>query len=79
MRDFKKFSFAPIIRYSWVTYGINVYEKNHLTSIFKWLQHENKAKNLLENICQAIKFGQLIEYNKRNIFLQKSCGIMQED
>ena len=23
---------------------------------------------------QAITFGHLIEYNKRNIFLQKSCG-----
>ena len=23
---------------------------------------------------QGIKFGQLIEYNKRNIFLQKLCG-----
>ena len=23
---------------------------------------------------QAMKFGQLIEYNKRNIFLQKLCG-----
>ena len=23
---------------------------------------------------QNIKFGQLIEYNKGNIFLQKSCG-----
>ena len=23
---------------------------------------------------QAIKFGQLIEYNKRNIFFQKLCG-----
>ena len=23
---------------------------------------------------QAIKFGQLVEFNKRNIFLQKLCG-----
>ena len=23
---------------------------------------------------QTIKFGQLMEYNKRNIFLQKLCG-----
>ena len=23
---------------------------------------------------QTMKFGQLIEYNKRNIFLQKLCG-----
>ena len=34
--------------------------------------------HILANISQSksnqtIKFGQLIEYNKRNIFLQKSC------
>ena len=23
---------------------------------------------------QAVEFGQLIDYNKRNIFLQKLCG-----
>ena len=23
---------------------------------------------------QTVKFGQLIDYNKRNIFLQKLCG-----
>ena len=35
--------------------------------------------HILPNISQSkgnqtIKFGQLIEYNKRNIFLQKLCG-----
>ena len=34
--------------------------------------------HILPNISQnkgnqTMKFGQLIEYNKRNIFLQKSC------
>ena len=35
--------------------------------------------HILPNISQSkgnqtMKFGQLIEYNKRNIFLQKLCG-----
>ena len=31
--------------------------------------------HILSNIspCQAMKFSQVIEYNKKNIFLQKSC------
>ena len=37
------------------------------------------AINTLPNISkskgnQTMKFGQLIEYSKRNIFLQKLCG-----
>ena len=37
------------------------------------------AMHILPNISQskgnqAMKFGQLIECNKRNIFLQKLCG-----
>ena len=37
------------------------------------------AIQILPNISQskgnqAMKFGQLIEYKKRNIFLQKLCG-----
>ena len=37
------------------------------------------AIHILPNISQskgnqAIKFGQLIEHNRRNIFLQKLCG-----
>ena len=37
------------------------------------------ATHILPNILQSkgnqtMKFGQLIEYNKRNIFLQKLCG-----
>ena len=37
------------------------------------------ATHILPNISQsennqAMKFGQLIEYNKRNIFRQKLCG-----
>ena len=37
------------------------------------------AIQILPNISQskgnqAMKFGQLIEYNKRNIFLQNLCG-----
>ena len=31
------------------------------------VSHEVKATN------KTMKFGQLIEYNKRNIFLKKSC------
>ena len=36
------------------------------------------AVNILSNISrskggQTIKFGQLIEYNMRNVFLEKSC------
>ena len=31
--------------------------------------------NISQSRCnQTIKFGQLVEYNKRNIFLQKLCG-----
>ena len=37
------------------------------------------AIHILSNISQGkdsqtMKFGQLIEYNKRNIFVQKLCG-----
>ena len=37
------------------------------------------AIHILSNISeskgnQTMKFGQLIEYNKRNIFLEKLCG-----
>ena len=37
------------------------------------------ATQILANTSQSkgnlkMKFGQLIEYNKRNIFLQKLCG-----
>ena len=37
------------------------------------------AIHILPNISQSkynqtVKFGQLIEYNKRNYFLQKLCG-----
>ena len=37
------------------------------------------AIHILQNVSQskdnqAMKFGQLIEYNKRNIFLWKLCG-----
>ena len=37
------------------------------------------AIHILTNISQSkgnqtMKFGQLIEYNKRNIFLKKLCG-----
>ena len=37
------------------------------------------AMHILPNISQSkgnqtMKFGQFIEYNKRNIFLQKLCG-----
>ena len=31
------------------------------------------AIHILPNINQTIKFGQSIEYNRRNIFLQNSC------
>ena len=39
---------------------------------------------ILPNISQSkgnqtMKFGQLIEYNKRNIFLQKLCGKLDRD
>ena len=37
------------------------------------------ARHILSNISQSkgnqkMKFGQLIEYNKRNVFLQRLCG-----
>ena len=40
---------------------------------------ETMAIHILPNISQSkgnqtVKFGKLIEYNKRNIFLQKLCG-----
>ena len=40
---------------------------------------QTNAVDILPNISlskgnQAMKFGQLIEYNKKNIFLQKLCG-----
>ena len=40
---------------------------------------ETIAIHILPNISQSkdnqtMKFGQLIEYNKKNIFLQKLCG-----
>ena len=52
-----------------------------LTSKFMMSQHglQTIAIHILSSISQcrgnqAMKFGQLIEYNKRNIFLQKLCG-----
>ena len=43
------------------------------------LEKQTITIHILHNILeskdnQAIKFGQLIEYNVRNIFLQKSCS-----
>ena len=40
--------------------------------------YQTIAIHILPNIsrsngCQTIKLGQLIEYNKKNIFLQKLC------
>ena len=40
---------------------------------------ETIAIHILPNISQSkdnqtMKFGQLMEYNKKNIFLQKLCG-----
>ena len=52
-----------------------------LTSKFMMSQHglQTIAIHILSNISQCrgnqtMKFGQLIEYNKRNIFLQKLHG-----
>ena len=39
----------------------------------KQLQYQNRSISHEVKVSQAIKFSQLIEYNKRNIFLQKSC------
>ena len=54
--------------------------KIRLTSKFMTLQPglETIAIHILPNISQSkgnqtMKFGQLIEYNKRNVFLQKLC------
>ena len=54
--------------------------KIRLTSKFKTSQPglQTIATHILPNISQGegnqtVKFGQLIEYNKRNIFLQKLC------
>ena len=38
------------------------------TSPHKILSDTSKSK-----VIQTIKFGQLIEYNVRNVFLQKPC------
>ena len=38
------------------------------TSLHKILSDTSKSK-----VNQTIKFGQLIEYNVRNVFLQKPC------
>ena len=39
------------------------------------LQYTYILPNISQNKGnQTMKFGQLIEYNKRNIFLQKLCG-----
>ena len=32
------------------------------------------AIHILPNSNQAMKFGQLIEYNKKNSFIKKVCG-----
>ena len=55
--------------------------KISLTSKFMTSQPglQTIATQILANISQSkgnqkMKFGQLIEYNKRNIFLQKLCG-----
>ena len=52
-----------------------------LTSKFMMSQPglETIAIQILPSISQskgkqAIKFGQLVQYNKRNIFLQQLCG-----
>ena len=34
---------------------------------------KTSAIHILPNINQTIKFGQLIEYNKRHILIRKSC------
>ena len=54
--------------------------KTRLTSKFMTSQPglQTIAIHILSNISQSkgnqtMKFGQLIEYNKRNIFLQKLC------
>ena len=44
-----------------------------------WPGSQTNAMHILPNISQSkgdqtMKFGQWIEYNKRNIFLQKLCG-----
>ena len=55
--------------------------KIRLTSKFMTSQPglQTIAIHILPNISQSkgnqtMKYGQLIEYNKRNIFLQKLCG-----
>ena len=59
-----------------------MFRKIRLTSKFMTSQAglQTIAIYILPNISQSkgnrtMKFGQLIEYNKRIIFLQKSCGI----
>ena len=55
--------------------------KTRLTKKFMTSQPSQQTIviHILTNISQSkgkqtMKFGQLIEYNKRNIFLQKLCG-----
>ena len=60
--------------------GKSLIRKIRLTSKFMMSQPglQTIAIHILPNISQSkgnqtMKFGQLIEYNKRNIFLQKLC------
>ena len=65
----------------WLCRKNNLIRNMRLTSKFMASQHEIQilAIHILPNISQskgnqARKFGQLIEYTKRNIFLQKLWG-----
>ena len=65
----------------WLCRKDGLIRKVRLTSKFMTSQPglQTIAIHILPNISQSkgnqiMKFGQLIEYNKRNIFLQKLCG-----
>ena len=77
---FQGICFAVFVATFWSCKKNGLIRKIRLTSKFMTSQPclQTIAINILPNISQSkgnqtMKFGQLIEYNKRNIFLQKLC------
>ena len=77
----KRFFKKVFVTTFWSCRKNGLIRKIRLTSKFMTSQPglQTIAIHILPNISQSkgnqtMKFGQLIEYNKRNIFLQKLCG-----
>ena len=81
--SYKLFSFSVYLSFChdfWSFQENDLIRKIRLTSEFMTSQPSKQtiAIHILTNISpskgnQTMKLGQLIEYNKRNIFLQKLC------